>query len=116
MWRLYNLRWTLLILGLIGAAPISAIAGGRYFPEVAVAEWNGERFTVQRVDHLDEDSLERQNLVAWVDGNEQEIEELQAAVRANAALSKALTAQSVQLNNIVGITRALNGNLVIYLR
>jgi hypothetical protein len=93
-----------------------AFADSRYFPQAAIEAWHGQRFTVQRIEFLDEDSLERQNLEAWLNGNADEIEQLQIAVRANPDFRKALAAQSVQLNNVVAISRALNGNLVVYLR
>jgi len=93
-----------------------AFAESRYFPLSAIEDWQGQRFTVQRIEFLDEDSLERQNLEAWLDGNAGEIEQLQIAVRANPGLREALAAQSVQLNNVVAISQALNGNFVVYLR
>ena len=106
-----------LVLGwAVGIPSTGALAEGRYFPQEAIAEWQGEKFTVQRIEFLDEGSLERQNVESWADANRQEIEDLQAALRSNNAFRTALTAQSVQLNNVVAVTRALNGNLVVYLR
>ena len=65
-----------LALGLLSAMPVNAIAESRYFPDAAIAGRQGEKFTVQRIKYLDEDSLERQNLESWVDANRPEIEDL----------------------------------------
>ena len=101
---------------LLTSISAGAIAESRYFPQAAIEDWQGQRFTVQRIEFLDEYSLERGNLEAWLDGNADKIAQLQIAVRANPGLRNALVAQSVQLNNVVAISRAINGNLVIYLR
>lgn len=101
---------------LLASIPAGLMAEGRYFPDTAVSDWQGQRFTIQRVEFLDEDSLERQSLESWMDGDNGEIAGLQGAIRSNPALSSALRARSVQINNVVAISRALNGNLVVYLR
>lgn len=104
------------VLPFAGAAVAQEAHDSRYFPEQAIRQWQGEKFTVQRIDFLDDDSLERENLVSWVNAHPGDIEDLQAAVRSNGSLARALTRQNVQLNNIVAVTRALNGNLIVYLR
>jgi hypothetical protein len=105
-----------MILALLLAAPFHSFADSRYFPAGAIAQWQGEKFSVQRIEFLDEDSLERENLESWVGGNENVIAKLQASLRSNRALYDALRTQSVQINNVVAVTQALNGNLVVYLR
>jgi len=104
------------LAALLASISAGAFAESRYFPQAAIEDWQGQRFTVQRIEFLDEYSLERENLEAWLDANGDAIEQLQIAVRSNPDLRNALVAQSVQLNNVVAISRALNGNFVIYLR
>lgn len=111
-----TLTYKAALAALLMSISTGAFAESRYFPQDAIEAWQGQKFTVQRIEFLDEDRLERQNLEAWLDGNTGEIEQLQSAVRSNAELRNALAAQSVQLNNVVAISRALNGNLVVYLR
>lgn len=101
---------------LLASISTGAFAESRYFPERAIEDWDGQRLTVQRIEFLDEYSLERENLESWLDLNPGEIEQLQVAIRSNPGLREALTAQRVQLNNVVAISRALNGSFVIYLR
>ena len=90
--------------------------GSRYFPEDAILTWSGERFTITRIDFLDRFSTERESIEAWMQGNEDIIDALQAAVRSNPELLAALRARSVQINNIGAAQVAMNGNLVFYLR
>jgi hypothetical protein len=99
-----------------GVANAQDVHSSRYFPEDAIMEWRGEKFTVQRIDFLDDYSLERENVVSWVNSHPGEIEDLQAALRSNGQFSRALTQQNVQLNNVVAVSKALNGNLIVYLR
>lgn len=99
-----------------GVANAQELHRSRYFPEEAILEWRGEKFKVQRIDFLDDYSLERENVVSWVNSHPGEIEDLQAALRSNRQFSRALTQQNVQLNNVVAVAKALNGNLIVYLR
>jgi len=71
---------------------------------------------MQRIAFLDEDSIDGQNIEAWLNGNADTVGELRAAVRANDALRRASPAKKIPLNNIVTTTLALNGNLAVYLR
>lgn len=109
------------LAGTMAAAPVAAYAQGlstsRYFPEQAILEWSGERFTIKRIDQLGgRISEERERLYAWVDAYPDLVEALQHAVIRNRAFAAALRARSVQLNNVVAIQQAFNGNLVIFLR
>lgn len=109
------------LTGPMAAAPVAAYARefshSRYFPEQAIAEWGGERFTIKRIDQLGgRVSDERERLYAWVDAYPDRVAALQRAVIQNRALAAALRARSVQLNNVVAIEQAFSGNLVIFLR
>lgn len=109
------------LAGTMAAAPMTAHAQGfshsRYFPQQAILEWSGERFTIKRIDQLGgRVSDERERLYAWVDAYPDRVEALQQAVIQNRALAAALRARSVQLNNVVAIEQAFSGNLVIFLR
>jgi hypothetical protein len=109
------------LTGTVALTPVAAYAQGlstsRYFPEQAILEWSGERFTIKRIDELGgRISDERERLYAWIDAYPDRVEALQHAVIQNRALAAALRARSVQLNNVAAIQQALNGNLVIFLR
>jgi hypothetical protein len=109
------------VTGTITATPTAAYAqapgNSRYFPEQAILEWSGQRFTVKRIDQLGgRISEERERIYAWVDAYPEIVEALQRAVIQNRAFAAALRARSVQLNNVVAIQQAFNGNLVIFLR
>jgi len=109
------------LTGTASIAPVSVQAQGlstsRYFPEQAILDWSGERFTIKRIDALGGGNREeRERLYAWIDAYPDRVEALQHAVIQNRALAAALRAQSVQLNNVAAIQQALNGNLVIFLR
>jgi hypothetical protein len=109
------------VTGTIAVAPVATYAqelgNSRYFPEQAILDWNGERFTVKRIDALGgRISEERERIYAWVDAYPEIVEALQRAVIQNRAFAAALRARSVQLNNVVAIQQAFNGNLVIFLR
>lgn len=109
------------LTGTMAAAPVAAYAQAlghsRYFPEQAILEWSGERFTIKRIDQLGgRVSDERERLYAWVDAYPDLVEALQHAVIQNRAFAAALRARSVQLNNVVAIEQAFSGNLVIFLR
>ena len=99
------------------AAQAQGLSTSRYFPEQAILDWSGERFTIKRIDSLGgRYSDEREQLYAWIDAYPDRVEALQHAVIQNRALAAALRAQSVQLNNVAAIQQALNGNLIIFLR
>ena len=102
----------------ISVAPSAAqaMSTSRYFPEAAILDWSGQRFTIIRIDSLDRYSDEWERLNAWIDANPARVEALQHAVLENRELASALRARSVQLNNVGAIEQALNGNLVVYLR
>ena len=107
--------------GTVSLSPVPAraqeLSTSRYFPEQAILEWSGERFTIKRIDALGSRlSDERERLYSWIDAYPDRVEALQHAVTGNRALAAALRAQSVQLNNVAAIQQALNGNLVIFLR
>jgi hypothetical protein len=109
------------LTGTMAVTPVAAYAQGlsnsRYFPEQAILDWSGERFTIKRIDELGgRVSDERERLYAWIDAYPDLVEALQRAVIQNRALASALRARSVQLNNVAAIQQALNGNLVIFLR
>ncbi|UVC10197.1 hypothetical protein IHQ71_06210 [Rhizobium sp. TH2] len=109
------------LTGTIAVAPVAGYAQGlsnsRYFPEQAILDWSGQRFTVKRIDALGgRISEERERIYAWVDAYPDLVQALQRAVIENRALASALRARSVQLRNVVAIQQAFNGNLVIFLR
>ena len=98
------------------AAQASTFANSRYYPEEAILDWSGERFTIMRIDFFEPTSDERLRLESWIDANPDRIEALQNSIEENGELAAALRARSVQLNNVVAIQRAMNGNLIVYLR
>jgi len=107
--------------GMVSIAPVAVTAQefstSRYFPEQAILDWSGERFTIKRIDALGgRISDERERLYAWIDAYPDRVEALQHTVIRNRALTAALRARNVQLNNVVAIEQAFNGNLVIFLR
>ncbi|MGV3548406.1 hypothetical protein [Rhizobium sp.] len=114
-----KLATALLAIGLAASTlslPAVASASGRYYPEAAIADWSGERFTIVRIDSFEPTDDERLRLESWMQGSPDAIEALQNSVQENGELAAALRARSVQLNNVVAIQQALNGNLVVYLR
>lgn len=97
-------------------AAAGTLGNSRYYPEDAIADWSGERFTITRIDSFDPTDDERLRLESWMQSSPDEIDALQNTVVENGKFAAALRARSVQLNNVVAIQRALNGNLVVYLR
>ena len=109
------------LTGTVSIASVSAqaqeLSHSRYFPEQAILDWSGERFTIKRIDQLGgRISDERERLYAWVDAYPDRVAALQDTVIQNRALATALRARSVQLNNVVAIEQTFSGNLVIFLR
>ena len=98
------------------AAHANTFSSSRYYPEEAILDWSGERFTIMRIDFFEPTSDERLRLESWVDANPDQIEALQNSIEENGELAAALLARSVQLNNVVAIQQAMNGNLIVYLR
>lgn len=113
-----------ILLGLTAASPLilsaaaqaSTFGSSRYYPEEAILDWSGERFTIMRIDFFEPTSDERLRLESWIDANPDQIEALQNSIEENSELAAALRARSVQLNNVVAIQQAMNGNLIVYLR
>lgn len=107
-----------MLVGLVAitSLPSFAAAGGRYYPEEAILDWSGERFTIIRIDSLEPTSDERLRLEGWIDGNPDAIDALQNTIEENGEFAAELRARSVQLNNVVAIQQALNGNLIVFLR
>jgi hypothetical protein len=108
---------------LIGAAALlpvpvhaQAHANSRYFPQDAILEWSGERYSIRYIDDLPQASDEYIRLDNWMRVYPDRIEALQATVIENRELAAALRAEGVQINNVAGIQQALNGGLVIFLR
>ena len=81
-----------------------------------VQAWHGQRFTVIRIDSLDEFDGFRGMLENWTSSFPDQVERLQAAIRGNHALAAALRAKGVQIRNVVAIQQGFNGGLVFYLR
>lgn len=111
------------LLSLAAAGPIlpavaaaNTFGNSRYYPEDAIHDWSGERFTIIRIDSFEPTSDERLRLESWIDANPDQIEALQNSIEENGELAAALRARSVQLNNVVAIQQAMNGNLIVYLR
>lgn len=98
------------------AAQSATYSSSRYYPEEAILGWSGERFTIIRIDSLGIRSQERLRLEAWMRSSPGRIAALQNTVLENGEFAAALRARSVQLNNVVAIQRAMNGNLVVFLR
>lgn len=94
----------------------AARADSRYYPEEAITDWSGQRFSILRIDSFEPTSDERLRLESWMQSSPDEIDALQNTVQENGEFAAALRARSVQLNNVVAIQQALNGNLVVYLR
>ena len=112
-----------MLLGLAATAvlpPAAALANtfgdSRYYPEEAIADWSGERFTIIRIDSFEPTSDERLRLESWMDANPDEIDALQNSIEENSEFAAALRARSVQLNTVVAVQRALSGNLIVFLR
>lgn len=102
------------------AQPVSAQANtfgnSRYYPEDAIVDWSGERFTIIRIDSFEPTSDERLRLESWIEANPDQIDALQNSIEENSEFAAALRARSVQLNNVVAVQRALSGNLIVFLR
>lgn len=98
------------------AAQASTFGNSRYYPEEAILDWSGERFTILRIDSFEPTSDERLRLESWIEANPDQIEALQNSIEENSEFAAALRARSVQLNNVVAVQRAMSGNLVIFLR
>jgi hypothetical protein len=100
--------------------PVSAQANtfgnSRYYPEDAIVDWSGERFTIIRIDSFEPTSDERLRLESWMEANPDQIDALQNSIEENSEFAAALRARSVQLNNVVAVQRALSGNLIVFLR
>lgn len=98
------------------SAQANTFGNGRYYPEEAIVDWSGERFTILRIDSFEPTSDERLRLETWIETNPDQIDALQNSIEENSEFAAALRARSVQLNNVVAIQRALSGNLIVYLR
>lgn len=98
------------------AASARVLSTSHYFPEAAILDWSGERFTIIRIDSLPRYSDKRERLDNWMDAYPEMVDALQQAILENGEFADALRARSVQINNVGVIEEALNGNLVIYLR
>jgi hypothetical protein len=103
-------------LTLPSAAQANTSGTSRYYPEEAIVDWSGERFTIIRIDSFEPTSDERLRLESWIDANPDEIEALQNSIEENSEFAAALRGRSVQLNNVVAIQRAMSGNLIVFLR
>jgi hypothetical protein len=88
----------------------------RYFPQGAILEWNGERYSIRYIDDLPLGSDEYIRIDNWMRVYPDRVEALQATILENRGLAAALRAEGVQINNVGGIQQALNGGLVIFLR
>jgi hypothetical protein len=105
--------------GTVAVAPAAAVAqgfGSHFFPESAIHDWSGERYTIVRIDSLPRFSELRERLDNWMDANPDGVEALQQTIRGNGEFATALRARNVQLNNVGAVVQAFNGNLVVYLR
>lgn len=98
------------------AAQANSFGNSSYYPEEAIVDWSGERFTIIRIDSFEPTSDERLRLESWIDANPARIDALQNSIEVNSKFAAALRARSVQLNNVVAVQRAMNGNLIVYLR
>jgi hypothetical protein len=87
-----------------------------FFARAPIHAWHGQRFTVIRIDSLDEFDGFRGMLENWTSSFPDQVERLQAAIRGNHALAAALRAKGVQIRNVVAIQQGFNGGLVFYLR
>jgi hypothetical protein len=105
-------------LGLL-LSPMSLNAGQResaFFAQAPIHAWHGERFTIIRIDSLNEFDGLRAMLENWMATYPDQLAGMQAAILANRPLASALRAKHVQINNVGAIQQAFNGNLVFYLR
>jgi hypothetical protein len=107
---------TIAAVALPASAQASTLGNSRYYPEEAILDWSGERFTIIRIDSFEPTSDERLRLESWIDANPDEIDALQNSIEENSEFAAALRARSVQLNNVVAVQRALSGNLIVFLR
>ena len=101
---------------LTAGAQANTLGNGRYYPEEAIVDWSGERFTIIRIDSFEPTSDERLRLESWIDANPDEIDALQNSIEENSEFAVALQGRSVQLNNVVAVQRAMSGNLIVFLR
>lgn len=100
----------------VATASAQAASTSRYFPEAAIREWNGERFTIILISSLELYSDRWERLDAWMSAYPDRIEAMQQAIRQNREFAAALRARNVQINNVAAIQQAFNGNLTVYLR
>ena len=98
------------------AAQANTFGTSSYYPEEAIVDWRGERFTIIRIDSFEPTSDERLRLESWIDANPDQVDALQNSIEENGKFAAALRARSVQLNNVAAVQRAMNGNLIVYLR
>lgn len=101
---------------LTAGAQANTLGNSRYYPEEAIVDWSGERFTIIRIDSFEPTSDERLRLESWIDANPDEIDALQNSIEENSEFAVALQGRSVQLNNVVAVQRAMSGNLIVFLR
>jgi hypothetical protein len=97
-------------------AEANTFGNSRYYPEEAIIDWSGERFTIIRIDSFEPTSDERLRLESWIDANPDQIDALQNSIEENGEFAAALRARSVQLNNVVAVQQAMSGNLIVFLR
>jgi hypothetical protein len=109
------------IIGLLCAAGLSlaapmAHAEPAFFARAPIQAWHGQRFTIIRIDTLDRFDGLRAMLENWIGSFPDQVDALQAAIRANRALSGALRSRGVQIGNVAAIQQGFNGGLIFYLR
>lgn len=102
-------------LALALAAPV-ADAEPAFFARTPIHAWQGQHFSVIRIDQMDRFDGLRAMLENWTSSFPDQVEALQAGIRQNRALADALRARGVQIVNVVAIQQGFNGNLVFYLR
>jgi hypothetical protein len=79
----------------------------------AIRHWKGGAFTVSRVDQLDKGDL-RTSLEQRRNAEPKQVAKLQAAIDGNSALLAKLKSQSVEVNNVVGADKAMDGSITFY--
>lgn len=91
-------------------------SGSGYFPQEAIADWNGERFNIQPLSWMNRFDAHRAMIENWISVYPDQVAALQDAIRSNRALAAALQARNVQIRNIGAAQQAFSGNLIFYLQ
>lgn len=99
------------VVGVANAAPWSGASIKEASIDKAVAALKGAKFTV-----VDTDTLNAGDFMANPENYSDNVKPLHKAIAANKKLSAELTAQNIELRNIVGVEEALDGSFIFFVQ